>query len=568
MTDLSGIPTDQLMQMLQTHPDVAGPVSPSDAIANLSADKFVSPSDAVSHGVRDIGNLGEGLFAGLAGLPGGVESALRWASRNAGGVSQTNVLPTTEDINAGKSVLSIGGAPADKEAAIMRSIGSFLSPVALARGPQAIAAGARAVGDITSVAPLANSVVRQAIEKLGSTSGTPSEDMLNSLQTAQQNAKAATSKAWSDAGIDENANVPKNWLQGRVDNYVNGLKVAEQNMIPSNITDTLAAIPDRRTTLGEIQAWRSQLGDEIRSAYRSGLNNKARILGGLENTVGDFLDELPQLSSQGPTAADFENYNAARSATRQMKQTFAAPGSPVTTALSPREFGTAAPSNTADLFIKPNTQAGAPEAFNAYMQAIGSDPAGRQAARDAFAQKFLDAVQTTGTDETGQANISPAKLSKFLDQYDHVTGSGIFNADQKNVLGTLSNYASASNRVTGRRFVDVLAQRVATPVVGAIAGYHFGGGITGAVAGAAAGEGVNRVLSAIASAPRSAAVRMLADAVSNPATAKALLRPSSARLAAPIQTRLLGLLSGGSLAASGVPAAPSPAVASNQGASP
>lgn len=558
ITGLAG----QVVNALNPIPHIEGLLHPGTYSPQQRMQDMSSAGNAVTHGANEaLGavtpslnpenvtantfpeKLTRGITSGLTGgaLLGGETVGQVLANMATGGISGAGAATGAEIAPEGYKPL---GA----------TVGALIAPMATVGAVNGVNAAKNALSGPIPESSV-NSVITDAINELGNTGAPASDAMLSNLTAAEKTATNATSAQWKGLGVDENTNIPKNWLQGRVDNYLDGLKVADRAEIPAKITDTLAAIPDKATTLGEVQAWRSQMLGSLREAARSGNSNTTRVLGGLANTVGNFLDELPDISKNF-TSQELEDYNAARGATWADKQTFNAPGSPVTTALSPKDFGTSAESNTANLFIKPSTQAGAPEAFNSYMDALkwnayrtGDDTIlqqGQQSARDAFAQKFLDAIQTTGTDEAGNAAISTKAISKFLDQYSHVTDSGLFSADQKSILDAIGNVANKSNIVTGRRFIDVLARRLAAPTTGAIIGST--GGIPGAIAGATAGEGVNRIVTAMGNAPRDAAVRTLAGALSNPSMATALLKPATNAAASgislPIQARIFSALLG------------------------
>lgn len=519
--------------------EALGAVTPSLNPENVTANTFPE-------------KLTRGITSGLTGgaLLGGGTVGQVLANMATGGISGAGAATGAEIAPEGYKPL---GA----------TVGALLAPMATMGAINGVNAAKNALfGPIPESS--VNSVVTDAINELGNSDAPASDNMLARLQAAQKAAKVATAAKWTAAGVDETTPLPKDILQGRVNDYLGTLSTANRQNIPGHILDTLKDIPPDGATLGEIQDWRSNIGDEVAGAFRAGLGNKGRVIGGLQKVVGDFLDEIPQNENPSIVNTQTENgviqrpgappisdeqlaaYKDARTATRTMKQTFNQPGSPVATALSPREFGAAAESNTANLFLKPQSNAGALEAFDAYMKAVGNDPQGLQAARDAFAQKFLDAIQTTGTDEAGNATISTKAISKFLEQYSHVTDSNLFSTDQKSILDAISNVANKSNIVTGRRFIDVLARRLAAPTTGAIIGST--GGIPGAIAGAAAGEGVNRILTAMGNAPRDAAVRTLAGALSNPSMATALLKPATNAAASgislPVQVRIFSALLG------------------------
>ena len=146
-----------------------------------------------------------------------------------------------------------------------------------------------------------------------------------------------------------------------------------------------------------------------------------RILGGIADRVDDFLD-----NGTTSAAGQFLCRNAHRRhpdragkaglccppPPASTKETFAAPGSPVSTALNPREFGASAESKTANLFINPARALArkrrgflrqGDEGFLAIRRGLES---GYQAARDAFAQKFTDAISGV-PDAQGNVTIKP-----------------------------------------------------------------------------------------------------------------------------------------------------------------
>lgn len=156
---------DALAQVMAQHPANAAPNAVETQMDNIGAESVPDASRPVGYydhqalsipnAVNAAGNVGLGMLNGALGIPGDIESLLRWSSRKGGAVGQQNVLPTTGDLNSGNSALSIGGVPGTQDTATERGIGSFLSPVALARGlpllARGIAAGGRAVaGPVSS----------------------------------------------------------------------------------------------------------------------------------------------------------------------------------------------------------------------------------------------------------------------------------------------------------------------------------------------------------------------------------------------------------------------------------
>lgn len=215
-------------------------------------------------------------------------------------------------------------------------------------------------------------------------------------------------------------------------------------------------------------------------------------------------------------------------------------------------------SGVSDQFIRSGK--GGPEAFNAYLDHVGDDPEGLQAARDAFAQKFLDQVQTTLPDHTGTPLVSASKVSNFLDNYDHVVQSKLFNDDQRDLIQRIADAADMSQRVaragakggsdtyaklSGKTFLDVLIGPGASkliPAAGAVAG-HFSGVPGGAIGGyVAASMGESKLESLLYGASRDKVMALVQEAINNPPLAKSLMETASSKAALkvpPAQRRLI-----------------------------
>lgn len=416
-----------------------------------------------------------------------------------------------------------------------------------------------------------NTAVRDAIEKIGNLGTDAPAAMSARLEAADKAAKIATRAKWKAVGIDDNTNVPIGWLKTRVTDYLGGLKVAEKKAIPPDVLATLEELP-KGSSLGEIQAWRADVGDKVRAAFRAGETNKGRILGGLADTISTFLDDVPTLSAKsGMTPEKMALYNEARAATRSMKQTFNEPPD-VRKALAVDSHGAdrLPVSATADQFIKAGK--GGPEALNSYLKAVGNDQEGLQAARDAFAQKFLKSIEGVGTDVSGNSPIIAGKTEKFLDQYGHVVNSKLFTAPQRDLLSRIQNATEIGARtmrsgpkggsdtaakLIGNKYLDVLIGPDAGKLLnagstlgGALAG-HLVGGPVGALAGAFTGIGAAKVGDrflerALYEAPREKVINLLQEAISDPQLAKALMmktRPGQLQLLpAPVRKKILSIL--------------------------
>lgn len=411
----------------------------------------------------------------------------------------------------------------------------------------------------------ANQAIMEAVNSLGDASGPASETMLGRLESALKSAKAETAAKWKAVGIDESTPLPKPVLADRVDEYVRSLTTANRKNIPKDILTTFEEIPANNATLGEIQDWRAQIGDEMRAAFRGGYNNKGRILGGLENIIGGFLDEPSSASGQAylTEAGRMDAYNTARGATREMKERFGfnQKGSPVQTALSAKEFGQSAESNAANLFIRPRTSAGAPEAFESYIKAIGDDEAGLQAARDAFTQKFSQAIQGV-PDIQGNITVKPAAVTKFVNDYRHIIDSKLFDPAQRKLIESIRDAANMAARtaragapggsdtfakLSGKNWAEALLGAGASKGARIIGGTL--GGLTGGPVGAGAGAyGAPKLMETMLSANKEAAMRLVTEALYDPELAatliKAATKANAKKIPLPLQAKIYSILLG------------------------
>lgn len=425
-----------------------------------------------------------------------------------------------------------------------------------------------------------NQAIEKGIGQLGNLDTDASKAMSDAVEKASAAAKANTRAAWKAADVDSTTGVSATQLADHVQGYMDSLSVASRKNVNQDLLDTLDTLAKGGTTnLGEIQDFRSNVTDELRAAARSGQTNKARVLGGLADTISDFLDNIPM-----PGDAK-EAYDAARAATKQMKGTFDMPKA-VRNVLGTDRFGEDKTPLTAvaDTYIRSGK--GAPEAFDSYLDAVDSQlksaarpgqtaperiaavnqakidvENGYQAARDAFAQRFLDRVQTTVPDGEGSPFISASKISNFIDDHKHIIDSRIFSDDQRDMIQRISDAADMAQRTAragarsgsdtfgklqGKTFLDELigpgaAKLVnwtsrALPAVGAAVGGKMGG-YEGAAAGAAIGSyGVTKLQASLYAATRDKVSALVTEAMSNPALAKTLMQTASKDAALKIPT--------------------------------
>jgi hypothetical protein len=293
-------------------------------------------------------------------------------------------------------------------------------------------------------------------------------------------------------------------------------------------------------------------------------------------------------------------YDAARAATKEMKGTFEG-SKAIRNVLGVDRFGEDKTPLTAvaDTYIRSGK--GAPEAFDAYLDALdsqlksaarpgqtaadriaavneakGAVEEGYQAARDAFAQRFLDKVQTTVPDQAGSPFVSASKISNFVDDHQHIINSRIFSDDQRDLIQRISSAADMAQRTAragarggsdtfaklqGKTFLDELigpgAAKLVTwgskvlPAAGAAIGHQVGG-LEGAAIGAGIGQyGASKIQSALYEATRDKVVDLVTEAMNNPELAKTLMQTASKDAALkipPIQRKLIYSILGVSMA--------------------
>lgn len=424
-----------------------------------------------------------------------------------------------------------------------------------------------------------NQAIQSAIGNLGDLQSNAAVDMNTAVEKASKAANTSTRAAWKAANVDETTGISAPQFQDHVKDYLDGLTVAARKNIPGDVLDILHQLAEQGTTdLGEIQDVRSNVTDALREAAFNRQSNKARVLGGLADTISDFIDNIPR------PAEAAEAYDTARDATKQMKKTFNTPKD-VRNVMGVDRYGADKTplSAVADTFIRSGK--GAPEAFQSYLDAVDSNlksaarpgqtaperiaavtearqdvESGYQAARDAFAQRFLDKVTTTASDQAGSPIISAAKVKNFIDDHQHVINSKIFDDDQRDLITRIGQAADMANRTVnagakggpdtfaklqGKTFLDVLIGPGASkliPLASTVAGAHVGGPVGAAAGLTAALVGESRIENLLYGATRDKALALVHEAMNTPDLAKTLMQSASAKAAMQIpapQRRLI-----------------------------
>ncbi len=326
---------------------------------------------------------------------------------------------------------------------------------------------------------------------------------------------------------------------------------------PGNIQDLYSALRDGRDSLHpEAQASANVAGANAQALEDA--RDLAKQYGipvqdhwGIQD-IHDAINDTE--AATGRTSIDLGPYNKARQSTRNLKRVYNTP-QVIRDILGTDRFGEAktVASDVANSVIRSNKSAGAPEDLGHYLTAVGNDPQGMQAAKDAFAEKFIQNVQGTETDVNGLRKVMPAKLTKFIDDHQHVINSPLYTDAERNTVNQIQRASEMAARVekgvprggsdtasnlAGKDFLNTIVGRGpaaavnAAPAIGGVIGGTIGGklgSVVGAtVPGAIAGTHVGSQLGAgwaekLYGPTRDRTLEMLQEALKNPDMARRLL---------------------------------------------
>lgn len=524
------------------------------------------------------GDLEATGFGGLLGLAGGATvpaiSAFGGVPFRAAGKAISSLRPDAAEGIAGNILnKAAGDGPINWETApipgMKPTLGQATNNQGLLWFERSLQQGSPLGAEIAAKSKTANNgAITTAINSLGNAEADFPATMAARIEAADKAAKLSTRAAWAKAGVDDATAIPTAPLKLAMGGWYNGLTKAERMIVPGDLFKPLDQFGDQES-LAEMQSLRANIGDEVRQAARAGQGNKARILGGAADAMSGFLDNLPDAGSGSSLNTDpsvMANYNAARAATADYKKTFNQPEQ-IRNVLGVDRFGADKTpiSATADKFM--HSASGGPEDFVSYLKATQGDPLAAQAARDAFTNKFLDAVQGTKNDLNATPLASNANLSKFLDKYQHVINSPIFTPDQRQMIQSIQKASDMTSRsgglntpgsdtfqkLAGKSFLDVLIGPHARKLVvgagtaaGAAISHSMGEGMFLSAMGG--GASADALIQRIYSAPRDRVVKLITEAVHDPDLARALMYKASAgnsKLLKPTtRAKMLGILGG------------------------
>lgn len=389
-----------------------------------------------------------------------------------------------------------------------------------------------------------NQAIRSGVDQIGDTSASAAAPgvMGNSLDTAQKAARGVESRAWQAIDPGNDALIDLKPIQDSVSNYVQTLPPAYRKFLPQDALDVIAN-HDPTASFGDYTALRSVLGGAKRQADAAGQANQSRIIGNVQKLVDTGLQPSATLSEDAVA-----RFNDAKQASINYHSLFDQPNVRKSLSVDANGFDRVPESATADQFIKPLSSPGAPEAWNAYVSAIKQAPPPVQAqamdaARSAFAQKFLDKIQSVNLDQAGDRVVQAGKITKFTDDYAHVINSPLFTDDQRTLIKAVNDTADMAARtsrtgasmgsdtfakLSGDKFLDAMIGGMtakALPAVAGAAGYKIGEmfGGHGAELGAAAGyTGATKLAKALYAAPREKVMDLVQQAIRDPDLATAL----------------------------------------------
>lgn len=257
-------------------------------------------------------------------------------------------------------------------------------------------------------------------------------DLRAAIEDAYAKVKEGVDAKW--APINESkAPVDVTPLADSIDKGVSNLSVAEQRRFvpgeasiprelapeapaapkPTGLLDASgdpimrqAPAPDGKVPLNEVTGMRSALTDTAREAASAGRTNEARVVNReLVDRVDAYLEANlpPELKAQ---------YDAARAATKDMKDRFGRPDTYLAQVLERREGVPRVPdSGVASRFVQPNE--GRLQEFQALAREAGNDPRAANAIRDQMLADIKD---------RGILN-SPDAVREYIDQYRTVVDS-------------------------------------------------------------------------------------------------------------------------------------------------
>lgn len=390
-----------------------------------------------------------------------------------------------------------------------------------------------------------NQAIRGAVGQVGDLANSESAPatMRSALDSAKTSVKTSASAKFKQVDPNDASWIPMQPFKDAVGQYIKELPKALHGAVPSDILDVINNKFGRVESFDELQALRSSLGGAQRGAAVND-PNKARIIGDIKGLLDKHLEDLP-----GVPPDMLERSQEARTAWREYVERFQNPDVRKTLAKDSQGFARTPESATADQFIKSGR--GGPEAWSSFLNAVKGTPQEAQAldaARSTFAKKFLDAASSQVPDQAGDQLILAGKANKFIQDYWHVINSPLFTDAQRELINSIGKGADMASRtaragasggsdtyakLSGGSFIDAMIgkwpARMLTTGAGAAMGYALEGGPVGAVGGALLGETKGGdLLDKLYSAPREKVMKIIEDAIHDPALAQALTMKANA----------------------------------------
>jgi hypothetical protein len=410
------------------------------------------------------------------------------------------------------------------------------------------------IGEAPEIATANNKVIRGAFDDVGPHGGREDYEISRTaaplFRTIANNQRQAASGAFealpSDVTMVQVAPLRaayQNYVEGGV--AAGGITQARRRFLPDTYQKLLEGYGDEEP-LAEIQDFNSALGNDAAAARRSGDNNRANALEGLQQAM--FPNGGPEglLPPAAGTVGD--DLRAARAQWQRYAETYRQPDA-VRTVLQ-RD---APDSEMLDTLLGPGGGGQSERAAQFYAAAQGNEPLLRQA-RAWFAARMLRAGATGGLDAEDNPMLSGYRLGRFQERNQPLIDSPIFDVGQRQQIDNIVRGASLvqrtaragaragsdtyRNQVVGGMLDDLgfgpvagLVEAAAPTLVASGVG-HLIGGPTGAVIGGLAGR---NAIEGVFTGARRGVQKVLGDAMHDPQLMAAALRrvPQRATPAAP-----------------------------------
>jgi hypothetical protein len=275
----------------------------------------------------------------------------------------------------------------------------------------------------------------------------------NPYEISQQAAQRleATRASQQKAASDAFKAVPTSQVQlpvapylQRYGDYVDSLPAADADLVPDTYKNLLDTISDKygdQTSLQEMQSLRSRAQGDASAAYNAQDYNKARVLRGVTDALGNPEDDLAP--AEGPIG---DALRAARAQWSDYASTYTNRNTAPTINAILREGGT--PDSAALQKLLGSGQGGQAERVQEFLNAAQGDPETLQLGRDWFASQ-MRAVGSKGPslDDTGAQFLNGNQLRLFRNDNAPLIDSDLLDAGHRQAIDDIVNASNMVQRV-------------------------------------------------------------------------------------------------------------------------